>query len=144
MTWALCFNCGQIKFGALCPCPICQVSSCGDVELDILFSDHHLARTTLEELGAVVALLREATDDAELRFAAFLYYVTHNHPELLDVTFTLDGEAKIEALLADLDLPSVTIRRPGGFEPRATSALPGRAPPRPERPGGNGSGKGPP
>jgi hypothetical protein len=25
MTMALCLNCGEIKFGAVCPCPNCQV-----------------------------------------------------------------------------------------------------------------------
>ena len=35
MTMALCFNCGDIKFGAICPCPKCQAESSGDMELDI-------------------------------------------------------------------------------------------------------------
>ena len=55
MTWALCLTCGDVKFGAICPCPNCGVSSTGNMQLDIAFSDHHLSRRTLDELGAVVA-----------------------------------------------------------------------------------------
>ena len=39
MTQALCLHCGEIKFGALCPCPQCQADSTGNVDLDIAFSD---------------------------------------------------------------------------------------------------------
>ena len=54
MTWALCFNCGELKFGAYCPCPECQVASTGDMNLDLLFSDHYLTRATLGALGEMV------------------------------------------------------------------------------------------
>lgn len=111
------------------------------MDLDILFSDHHLARSSLEELGSVVRILCRATDDRELRFAAFLRYMTQNHPQFLEVRFTPEGERRIEMLLEGLDLPDVTIRRPP--ESRGRSS---RAPDEPDHwepgpPGGNGSEK---
>jgi len=39
MSLALCFNCGNVKFGALCECDKCGIASTGDMDLDILFSD---------------------------------------------------------------------------------------------------------
>ena len=48
MTWALCLNCGEKKFGAICPCPSCQAESTGDINLDIAFSDHHMSVETIK------------------------------------------------------------------------------------------------
>src|SRR4051794_1647899 len=72
MTWALCFNCGETKFGALCPCPSCQEGSTGDINLDIAFSDHHMAVETIKEFGEVVRAIRRACDEDELRFWSFI------------------------------------------------------------------------
>jgi hypothetical protein len=117
------------------------VSSTGDTHLDILFSDHYLAYETLEEFGAVVAALHDATEDRQLSTAAFLYYVTTHHPQLLTVDFTRGGRERIEALLAGLTLPSVTIRRARGVDLRDTEWPEEPTPPAPERLGGNGSGR---
>jgi hypothetical protein len=141
MTWALCFNCGNIKFGALCPCSECGVSTCGNTDLDILFSDHHLARRCLEELGSVIKVLCRVTDDRELRFAAFLCYMTQHHPQFLEVRFTPEGESKINALLDGLDLPEVTIHTARGGEGWSSPGRNGADLPEPELPGGNGSGE---
>jgi hypothetical protein len=43
MTWALCLNRGETKFGAIRPCRSCKTASTGDMSLDIAFSDHHVA-----------------------------------------------------------------------------------------------------
>ena len=80
MTWALCFNCGSTKFGALLPCPECQAASTGDISLDIAFSDHHMAVESLEEFGAVVRAIRQVCEDDQLRFWSFIYYVSTRHP----------------------------------------------------------------
>jgi hypothetical protein len=111
MTWALCLNCGKIKFGAICPCPNCQVHSTGNMELDICFSDHHWERQTLEELGAVIDALAPAVADPELRFWAFLHYVSVNHPEILQVNLSPEIRSNAEQLVKDTPLPPVTVRK---------------------------------
>jgi len=110
MTDALCLNCGEIKFGAICPCPKCQSGSTGDMNLDIAFSDHRFARQTLEELGAVIATIHTSSDDDQLCLWSFINYISTNHPEILRVKLEPDAKKKCERLLESLDLPSVTIR----------------------------------
>ncbi len=68
MTWALCFNCDKVKFGAICPCLKCEVKSTGDINLDIAFSDHNMTKETLEDFGKVVGTIHSRCDDSELCF----------------------------------------------------------------------------
>lgn len=110
MTMALCLNCGEVKFGAICPCPKCEVASTGDMGMDIAFSDHNLAEETLEELGVVVAAIRKATQDAELGFWAFLVYVTDRWNTIMGLDLEPEFRKRIELLLHRVELPEVTFR----------------------------------
>lgn len=110
MTWALCLNCGAVKFGAICPCPKCQVASTGDMMLDIAFSDHHMGKETLHEFGEVIATLHQATSDETLRFWTFIRYISVNHPSILGVELNAEVQQQCDALLAQVELPPVTMR----------------------------------
>jgi hypothetical protein len=110
MTWALCLNCGEVKFGALCPCPKCNQASTGDTGLDIAFSDHRMGKESLEELGAVIAALHEVSGDDQLCYWTFIHYVSENHPSILSVELDGDGRAKCDELLGRVKLPAVEIR----------------------------------
>ncbi|MCA8986967.1 MAG: hypothetical protein KDA78_04970 [Planctomycetaceae bacterium] len=110
MTWALCLNCGEVKFGAICPCPRCHVDSTGDINLDIAFSDHRIAKETLSELGGVVAAIHEVSADDEICFWAFIRYVSVNHPSILSVDLNPDAEVKCDEVLKQAHLPDVTLR----------------------------------
>jgi hypothetical protein len=109
MTWALCFNCGATKFGALCPCPECAFASTRDTDLDIAFSDHRLSQDTLKGFGAVVASIRRVCDDDQLRFWSFLHYVSTRHPEILGVTMPAEQRDRCEAVVARANPPPVTV-----------------------------------
>jgi len=109
MTNALCFSCGHVKFGALIPCNKCRSEPIGNVELAVVFTDHYLARSTLEQLGKVVATINSATEDEGLRFYSFIYYVSENHPVLLTYTPPPSAAEPIKSLLATVELPSVTL-----------------------------------
>lgn len=111
MTIALCINCGEIKFGAFCLCDKCQVSSSGNQDLDIQFSDHCLAIDTLEEFGSVIKMIQTLCDDANTRYWIFIYYVSKHHPTILKVDLKPDMEARVTELLGDVVLPSVMLRR---------------------------------
>jgi hypothetical protein len=109
MTWALCFNCGEVKFGAICPCPKCDVQSTGDMNLDIAFSDHNMTKETLEDFGKVVSAIHSKSDDAELCFWTFIRYISLNHSSILGVDLKSDLAQKCDALLESISLPKVTM-----------------------------------
>lgn len=110
MTWALCFNCGEVKFGAICPCPKCAVASTGKIELDIAFSDHHLEKETLKEFGAVVVAIHSASDEPDLCFWTFMHYVSTKHSSILQIKLEPEMQSRVESLLATIELPPVTLR----------------------------------
>ena len=53
MTIAICFACGAIKFGALCPCEKCGTTpkSEDEIAVSLLMSDHHMSVADLESLS---------------------------------------------------------------------------------------------
>jgi len=110
MTMALCFGCGEIKWGAICPCPACKLRSCGDMMVDIAFSDHHLDVETLKEFGGVIRAIQSGTGDPRSRFWAFIHYVSEHHPGVLTVNLNPEMKAKVEEVLRGVVLPSVNVR----------------------------------
>ena len=109
MTMALCFHCGHTKFGAICPCPECSVASTGDINLDIAFSDHRMSVATLGAFGEVVRAVRRVCDDDQLRFWAFIRYVSVHHPDVLGVELPADQRAACDAVLARAHPPPVVV-----------------------------------
>jgi hypothetical protein len=79
MTIALCFKCGDTKFGALLKCQKCSADPTGNVSLDILFTDHNFSAQTLSEFGNVIKAIALASDNDALSFSAFLLYISNNH-----------------------------------------------------------------
>ncbi len=64
-TQAICLNCGAIHFGAIVPCDSCGFAPMPIVKKDggmfqvfVLFSDHHIGLSSLENLGGVVKKLK--------------------------------------------------------------------------------------
>ena len=109
MTWALCFKCGSTKFGALCPCPACQSGASGNINLDIAFSDHWMSQHTLEAFGAVIRAINEVCYDDEVRFQAFLHYVTLHHHTILRIDLEPERQSACEEILSRADPPVVTV-----------------------------------
>lgn len=100
MTWALCFSCGHTKFGAICPCPECGVSTTGNMDLDILFSDHVIAHKSLEDLGRAIKAINRVTENPALRLDSFLYYVSEKHHPLLRCELSPDAVAVVQDVLS--------------------------------------------
>ena len=105
MTMALCLNCGEIKWGAICPCPICQSATSGNFELDMMFSDHSIPMKTLRELGAVVMAIRQVSDDPVECYWAFLQYVSLHHPSILTITLEDDMPQRVARILDAITIP---------------------------------------
>lgn len=53
MTMAVCFKCGEIKFGAFCPCEKCgqMPQSEDDRIISMAMTDHYFDMTTLKQIG---------------------------------------------------------------------------------------------
>lgn len=109
MTWALCFNCGATKFGAICPCPECSVASTGDMNLDIAFSDHRMSVDSLKAFGAVVRAIRAVCLDEQLRFWSFLRVVSLRHSEILSVRLAPEQARSCDEVLSRADPPVVVV-----------------------------------
>jgi hypothetical protein len=56
MTMAVCFECGEIKFGAFCPCSKCSAIPRTEEELalSLAMTDHYFDLATLDQMGAAV------------------------------------------------------------------------------------------
>ncbi len=56
MTVAVCFHCGELKFGAFCPCNECGQTpeTDDDLVLSLAMTDHFFDRSTLEGMGRQV------------------------------------------------------------------------------------------
>ena len=56
MTQAVCFQCGEIKFGAFVLCPLCNARPSEDEELilSLAMTDHYFDLATMKQIGAAV------------------------------------------------------------------------------------------
>ena len=109
MTMALCFNCGHTKFGAIVPCPECNVGSSGDMGLAIAFSDHRLSADTLEAFGEVIRAIRRVCEDDQLRFWSFIRFASVNHSDILGVEMPPEQQARCDDVLARAQPPHVAV-----------------------------------
>jgi len=109
MTWALCFQCGATKFGAICPCPECSVATTGDMNLDIAFSDHNMSKKTLEQFGEVVRAIHRVCDDDQLCFWTFIHFISTRHSNILGVDMPPDRSAHCARILEKANPPAVVV-----------------------------------
>ena len=56
MTQAVCFKCGEIKFGAFCPCLKCHATPAteDDLVISMAMTDHYFDLATLQQMGESV------------------------------------------------------------------------------------------
>ena len=93
MTEALCINYGEIKYGAICSCPKCDVSSTGNMNLDMFFSGWQFTEKILKKFGGVVKTINSACDDPETCFWVFMHYFREDNPDPMRFA-PLKGERK--------------------------------------------------
>lgn len=69
MTTAVCFSCGELKFGAFNPCGKCGVwpASEDDFVMSLAMTDHYLDEPTLRKIGADIAAGKPVHLDEESR-----------------------------------------------------------------------------
>jgi hypothetical protein len=118
LTFALCFGCGHLKFGALLPCAECQAGPTGQNELDITFSDQVFTVETLREFGDFVQTLHALTERREVQFWAFMQFLTEEHPSILTADTPVELRPMVTELLAHVGTPAITVQRvPSRTEP---------------------------
>jgi hypothetical protein len=116
-TTALCFNCGELHFGALTPCDKCGFQP--DMEnfaLWTTFSDHFMTPDTLQNFGKVMKTIAAETSDFEERLWTFLQYFVDNYPEngVIDQkTFKVPEKyaGSVPVLLKKLDLKPFELQK---------------------------------
>ena len=111
MTYALCFNCGSTKFGALVPCRECNGAASGNMDLDIAFSDHVISEATIGAFGDVIKAIRLSCDDDDLRFWAFVRYVSVHHPDILQIKQPEAEQQECDGILTRASPLEVTVVR---------------------------------
>jgi hypothetical protein len=79
--------------------------------MDIAFSDHVIKLPTIKAFGAVIKALRGVCDDEDLRFWAFIRYLSVHHPDILRVELSEAEERTFDEILSRTPLPVVTILR---------------------------------
>ena len=104
MSWALCFNCGEIKFGALCECEQCGIASSGNVDLDILFSDWNMTESTMKKFGDVIKTINQENHNKEICFWSFLAFVSKEYLEILNIDISNNIQTEVSDLLEKLNL----------------------------------------
>lgn len=83
MTVAVCTNCGELKYGAWCTCPVCKSDGL-DGEVGILLSDHNLSEDELSRIGNAIHVIHDTELDDEIRFHLLTYYLARKWPKLLE------------------------------------------------------------
>lgn len=123
MTRALCLRCGDIKFGAWCPCTTCHAEADPDRDLAIALSDHHLALPVLERIGRIVRDLAARSPDGDARRAALLLFLAQLGPRhARPVSEAIAPRAR--ELLASIDVPRVSIAPPPPRVPASVARVP--------------------
>ena len=108
MTAALCFNCGEMKFGVLPACQNCKVQEAiVPMEVGIWFSDHHFTINTLKQLGIVIKEINPHYDDPIMCFTTFLYYISQNVSDGPTLDLKEKQKEEIESILTKFTLPDV-------------------------------------
>lgn len=127
MTQALCFRCGQVKFGTLCRCAACGAGPTDSIEFDILFTDHYLLVTTLRRFGAFVRELIAASPSSDTAFWAFVRFLSERHPSIasslpvelgtvvqdLAASTPDDLKAPVAELLRRVEVPTIVVQHRG-------------------------------
>ena len=108
MTAALCFNCGEMKFGVIPACRHCKVQEAiAPMEVGIWFSDHHFTINTLKQLGIVIKEINPHCDDPMACFTTFLYYISQNVSDCPTLDLKEKEKEEIESILTKCTLPNV-------------------------------------
>lgn len=104
MSLALCFNCGNVKFGTLCECDKCGIASTGNIDLDILFSDWNFSQEVLAKFGNIVVQIQKGTNDKTIVFWTFLKFISNEYPNVLSIDIDESISNEVQAQLSKLKL----------------------------------------
>ncbi len=114
---ALCFNCGELHYGALNQCDKCGFQPDTDnFQLWVTFSDQTMPVPILKQFGEVTKKIRGASNDFEERLWVFFQYLVDKYPDakIVDpksVKIPDKYKETVPKILKELDLPVINIPR---------------------------------
>ncbi len=111
MTTALCLRCGSTKFGALCPCRKCGIGPTDRIELDLLFCDHQLSVSTLEQFGSVIKAIRAVSDDPQVCFWTFIRFVSEHPSALLKADVSDEIAQDVDEVIKKAQFPAIRVEK---------------------------------
>jgi hypothetical protein len=85
--------------------------------VDILFSDHFHATESLEEAGAVIKIIRNASTDSNESHWAIMQYLSTQFPDILTVRLKDPVLQRVTQLLGSIQLPPVTWKTSPRIQP---------------------------
>ncbi len=102
MSLALCLSCGNIKAGAFTECEKCGVSSTGNEDLDIQFSDWKLSTENIKSFSSIIQNISGVCSNEKIVFWTFLAYISKEHNEILEVEVPEEYQEDVESLLLNV------------------------------------------
>lgn len=102
MTMAVCYKCGEIKFGAFCPCPKCHrcPTSEDDLALSLAMTDHYFDLPSLEQMGK------------DLQNGKPLHLDDETRAQLIEVIHSSGMLQKLQSITQDADSIPVNGEKP--------------------------------
>ncbi len=108
MTIALCLNCGETKFGTLCPCNKCKCESTGNNDLDIAFSDHYVSAKVLNKYGEVIKMVNSMSGyNKNVKRWVFLKYISEKQSNVLTVKVPDGISNEVDDLYGKIEFPNI-------------------------------------
>ena len=94
MTYAVCYKCGKMKFGAFNTCQHCgeKPSTEDDIALSFSMTDHYFDIPTLEKMGHDVSIGKSPQLNAESK--KNMVQMMRSSKELMDKVFAHDSKKK--------------------------------------------------
>ena len=102
-------NCGGIKFGALVPCPDCEAPATGNLDLDIMFSDHNISEPKLRELGEVIKEIAKVAPNDAVTFWTFIRYISEHQSHILSAEVPQAIAAEVEQTYNAITFPDISL-----------------------------------
>jgi len=106
MTMALCFNCGNIKFGALTSCDECGYDPNNELlrDVSIRFSDWFLNDDDFNLYSSVIKQIHLSCHENDLCLWTFLRFMSVNYPSILSVDMSVDLVIQSDEILKTVNI----------------------------------------
>ncbi len=114
----LCLACGAVKPSCIRPCHECGTEPNQDPDVEAVFSEDLLHRTTLEQLSAVFRKLTDADVAKNLRIWTLCSFLRTSHPTVFTVRVPRRTQSKVDGIKRRYDLPPIEVQTSASVLPK--------------------------